>query len=152
MWILTHTFKLASLAQGMIVQLSQWQWSSHREYEENRPILNYNKNKPFSYFVRHGPFAWYVKLRVAHAPGVPAMFFTPPRVTILTCITACAWRTCKDACRDRQLMVSFEVGGGENVPGILGVCATRNITYQVRGPKYRWVTVEFATAKYFQQC
>ena len=30
--------------------------------------------------------------------------------------------------------VSFEIGGGENVPGIPGVCATRNFTYLVRGP------------------
>ena len=29
---------------------------------------------------------------------------------------------------------SFEVGGGENVPGIPGACATRNFTYLVRGP------------------
>ena len=28
--------------------------------------------------------------------------------------------------------VSFEVGGGENVPGIPGACATRNLTYLVR--------------------
>ena len=26
-------------------------------------------------------------------------------------------------------MASFEVGGGENIPGIPGVCATRNFTY-----------------------
>ena len=29
-------------------------------------------------------------------------------------------------------MVSFEIGGGENVPG---VCAAHNIAYQVRGPR-----------------
>ena len=51
-----------------------------------------------------------------------------------TCITARTWRTCRDACRDRQLAVSFEVGGGENVPGIPGACATSNFTYLVRGP------------------
>ena len=45
-----------------------------------------------------------------------------------------AWRTCRDACRDRQPAVSFEVGGGENVPGIPGTCATRNFTYLIRGP------------------
>ena len=32
--------------------------------------------------------------------------------------------------------VSFEVGGGENVPGIPGACATRNFTYLVRG---QWI-------------
>ena len=42
-------------------------------------------------------------------------------LAIPTCITARAWRTCRDACRDRLLAVSFEVGGGENIPG---ACAT----------------------------
>ena len=40
----------------------------------------------------------------------------------------------RDACRDRYLAVSFEVGGGENVPGIPGACATCNFAYLVRGP------------------
>ena len=31
-------------------------------------------------------------------------------------------------------MVSFEVGGGGNVPGIPGACATRHFAYLVRGP------------------
>ena len=51
-----------------------------------------------------------------------------------TCITVRAWRTGGDACRDRQLAVSFEVGGGENVPGIPGAYTTRNFAYLVRGP------------------
>ena len=34
------------------------------------------------------------------------------RWAIPTCITARASRTCRDACRDRQLSVSFEIGGG----------------------------------------
>ena len=55
-------------------------------------------------------------------------------LAIPTCITARASRTCRDACRDRYLAVSFEVGGRENVPGIPGVCATRNFSYLVRGP------------------
>ena len=55
-------------------------------------------------------------------------------LAIPTCITARAWRTCRDACRDRWLVVSFEVGGGKNVPGIPGACATRNFAYLVRGP------------------
>ena len=38
-------------------------------------------------------------------------------LAIPTCITAPALRTCRDACRDRELAVSFEVGGGENAPG-----------------------------------
>ena len=44
-------------------------------------------------------------------------------LAIPTCITACAWRTCSDACRDHKLAVSFEIGGGENVPSIPGLCA-----------------------------
>ena len=50
-------------------------------------------------------------------------------LAIQTCTTARAWRTCRDACRDRLLAVPFEVGGG-----IPGAWATRNLTYLVRGP------------------
>ena len=45
----------------------------------------------------HGLLARYIKLRVAHAPGMPGTFF--PRhhwVAIPTCIMARAWRTCRD--------------------------------------------------------
>ena len=55
-------------------------------------------------------------------------------LAIPTCITARAWRTCCDACRDRYLAVSLGVGDGENVPDIPGACTTRNFTYLVRGP------------------
>ena len=55
-------------------------------------------------------------------------------LTIPTCITAHASRTCRDACWDRFVVVSFEVGRGENVPSIPGACATRNFVYLVRGP------------------
>ena len=55
--------------------------------------------------------------------------------------------TCRDACRDRWLAVSFGVGGGENVPGIPGACATRNFTYLVRGPWYNHVRFT-TTGKY----
>ena len=82
----------------------------------------------------HGPLDRYVKLWVAHAPGMPGTLSPPPRLAIPTCITARAWRTCSDACRDRYLVVSVEVGGGENVPGIPGAWATHNFTYLVRGP------------------
>ena len=45
-------------------------------------------------------------------------------------------RTPTESCLhlQRELMVSVEVDGGENVPGIPGACATRNFTYLVRGP------------------
>ena len=55
-------------------------------------------------------------------------------LAIPTCITARAWRTCHDACRDRLLAVSFEVGGVENVPGFPGACATSNVACLVRDP------------------
>ena len=41
-----------------------------------------------------------------------------------TCVTHVPW--CMSG--------SFTRGGGENVPGIPGACATRNFTYLVRGP------------------
>ena len=50
-----------------------------------------------------------------------------------TCITTRAWRTCRDACRNRELAVSFQVAGGENGPSIPGECTNRNFTYMVRG-------------------
>ena len=44
----------------------------------------------------HGPLVRYVKLRVAHAPGIPGTFFPPPRVSDLdmhhgTCVTHVPW-------------------------------------------------------------
>ena len=51
-------------------------------------------------------------------------------LAIPTCITARASRTCRDACRDRLLSVSFEFGGGKNLPGIPGAYATRNFAHQ----------------------
>ena len=56
-------------------------------------------------------------------------------LAIPTSIAARAWRTCRDACRDRKLAVSFEISGGRNVPGLPGGCETRNVTYLARGPR-----------------
>ena len=84
----------------------------------------------------NGPLARYAKLRVAHAPGMPGTFSPPPRVSYPGMHHARASRTCRGACQDRYLADSFEVGGGENGPGIPGACATRNFTYLVRGPWY----------------
>ena len=41
---------------------------------------------------RHGPLTKYVQLRVAHVPGMPEMFFPPPRDSVPdthhgTCVT-----------------------------------------------------------------
>ena len=84
--------------------------------------------------LRHGPLTRYVKLRVAHAPGMPGTFspdaeFKGKReLAIPACITARAWRTCRDACRDC-------------LPAVAGKCSrhsrrmrTRNFTYLARGP------------------
>ena len=55
----------------------------------------------------YGPLTCYVKLRVAHAPGMPGTFSPPPTskenhyLGTPACITARASRTCRDACRDR---------------------------------------------------
>ena len=60
----------------------------------------------------NGPLASYVKLRVAHAPGMPGMFFPASdfkgnqELAIPACITACASRTCCDACQDRLPVVA----------------------------------------------
>ena len=72
----------------------------------------------------YGPLARYVKLRVALKPGMPGMFSPPPQVSdpdmhyrmyrVSWCMQGCV--VCRDAYRDRQLAVCFEVGGGETVP------------------------------------
>ena len=55
----------------------------------------------------NAPLARYVKIRVAHAPGMPGTFSPAANfkrnyyIAIPACITARAWRTCRDACRDR---------------------------------------------------
>ena len=62
-------------------------------------------------------------------------------LAIPTYISARGSRTCGDACRDRLLVVSFEVSGGENVPGIPGACATCNLTYLVRGLSAKYLPI-----------
>ena len=74
----------------------------------------------------HGPLARYVKLRVAHAPGMLGTFSPPLGVSDPDMHP--------DACRDRSLVVTFEVSGGKNVPGIPGACAIRNFAYLGRSP------------------
>ena len=64
-------------------------------------------------------------------------------LAIPTCITARASRMCRVACRDRWLVVCFEVGGGENIPGISGACITRNFEYLVTGPWYGKAYLDF---------
>ena len=64
-------------------------------------------------------------------------------LAIPTCITVRAWRTCRDAYRDRLTSGFLWSRRWENVPGIPGACATRNFTYLARGPlqiNYPWST------------
>ena len=55
----------------------------------------------------YGHLTRYIELQVAHAPGLsgisssPADFKGNRQSAIPACITARAWRTCRDACRDR---------------------------------------------------
>ena len=86
----------------------------------------------------YGSLARYEKLRVAHAAGMPGTFSPPPLFSDPdkhhgTCVTHGM-----PGCRDRWLAVFFEVGGGKNVPGIPGACATLDFAYLVRGP---WRTI-----------
>ena len=62
--------------------------------------------------VHHGPLARYVRSRVRMRREWRERFPSHHRLAIPTCITAHAWRTCSDACRDRLLAVSFEFGDG----------------------------------------
>ena len=59
----------------------------------------------------HGPLAKYVYLLIEHAPGMPGTFYP-------------------------LLAVSFEVSGGENVPGIPSACTHHIFTYLARGPRH----------------
>ena len=96
----------------------------------------------------YGPLTRYVKLRVAHAPGMPGTFSPPPisKETAIvsdpsmhngTCVTHVPW--CMSGWLTR--------GGGEYIPGIPGACATRNFTYLARGPWHHQVTISITELK-----
>ena len=84
--------------------------------------------------ILHGPLTRYVKLRVAHAPGMPETFLRhrlqrKPLVSHHdmhhnTCVTHVPWCT----------LGSLTHCGGENFSDIPGACATRNFSNLVRGP------------------
>ena len=67
----------------------------------NQPIgfsqkLPLSERHPIRYTSNHGPLTRYVKLRVAHAPGMPGTFSPPPRVSDPdmqhgTCVTHVPW-------------------------------------------------------------
>ena len=80
----------------------------------------------------HGPLTRYVKLRVAHMPGTfsPATDFkgnslvSDPCMHQGTCVMQVRW--CMSG--------SLTCGGGKDITGIPGACATRNFSCQVRDP------------------
>ena len=82
----------------------------------------------------NGPLARSVKLRVAHAPGMPETFPPPTRVSDPdmhhgTCVTHVLW------CLPGSLISRLRLcRWRENVLGIPDACATRNVTYLARGP------------------
>ena len=108
--------------------------SAGHKYHENKEQMDSQKEwSIISANGSNGPLARYVKLRVAHASRMPETFFPPPRVSYPdmrhgTCVTHMPW------CMSGSLTsCCFEVGGGENVPGIYGAWATRNFANLKRG-------------------
>ena len=102
------------------------------------------------------PHSWLV-IGVASSPA--ATICTPWASCQIRKTAGCAWagnagnvfpppQVCDpdvhhDTWGDRQLAVSFEVGGREYVPGIYGACATRNFKYLVRGPLNKQLLLVF---------
>ena len=87
---------------------------------------------PRACVVCHEPLTRYARLRFAHAPGMSGTFssatnfkgnhyFSDPGMHHVTCVTHVPW----------CMSESLTRGGGENVPGIPGACATRYFTYLV---------------------
>ena len=92
---------------------------------------------PYTQIRVHGPLTRHLKLRVAHAPGMPGTFSPPTRVSDTdmhhgTCVTHVPW------CMPESLKSGFLWSRGrENVPGIPGACATCNFTFLLSGPSPR---------------
>ena len=102
------------------------------------------------YNTRNGPLARYVNRKSAGCACTgnggnvsPATDFKrkllicDPGMHHGTCVTHVPW--CMSG--------SLTGGSGENVPGIPGACTTRNVTYLVRGPLWRWWGGEGARGK-----
>ena len=114
---------------------------SNRSHDVLISSFNVHKNT-------HEPPTRCVKLRVAHAPGMPGTFSPPPtsRKSQVsdpgmhhgTCVTYVPW--CMSGSLNRC--------SGENVPGIPSACATRNFTYLVRGPLFWWSDIELVAGVY----
>ena len=98
-------------------------------------VWGFDNSSTPSKYDHSGPLTRYVKLQVAHAPEMPGTFSPPPiskgKPLVSdpfmhhdTCVTHVPW----------CLSGSLTRGDGENVPGIPGACATRNVTHLVRDP------------------
>ena len=102
---------------------------------DNRPvgfmvesIINQHdryENNAVTHVSNQEPLSRYVKLRVAHAPGMPKKFSRPLRVKDPdmhdgTHVTHVPWFPLKSLAGKR--------------PDIPGACTTQNVTYLVRGP------------------
>ena len=95
--------------------------------------------------------ARYVKLRVAHAPGIPGTFSSPPRISYPdmhhgTCVTHVPW------CMPGSLTSGFLwCRWRGNVPGIPGACTAYKFTYLVRVPcsvtHWLWIRRSFHNLK-----
>ena len=86
------------------------------------------------WLLTHGPPTRYVKLRVAHAPGMPGTFSPPP---ISKETAGYRSRYASRHVRDARAVMHVGIANPRrrgNVPGIPGACATRNFTYLARGP------------------
>ena len=88
------------------------------------------------YIWDYGHLARYVKVCVAHASGMPAMFSQPTRVSDPdmhhgTCVMHVPW------CMPESVTSGFPWSQwrGKRIPG---ACATLNFTYLVRGPWARF--------------
>ena len=99
-----------------------------------RMLVDDYDRKNYSQEDYYGPLARYVKLRLAHAPGVPGTFSPPPLVSNLdmhhgTWVTHVSW------CMLGSLTSSFLRSRWRvKRSGIPCACAIRNFTYLVRGP------------------
>ena len=80
-------------------------------------------------FTRHGPLTRYVKLRVAHAPGMPGPWVSDPDMHHGTCVTHVPW--CILGPLTSGFLWSRWRGKRSQHPG---ACETHSFTYLVRGP------------------
>ena len=85
----------------------------HGDVTENIKVHHHRAFVCMLRYCIHGPFTRYAKLPDAHVTRMPGTFPHPCGLAIPTCITARAWRRCRDACRDRKLGNVFEFSGGE---------------------------------------